>query len=539
MQKGSCDIHISLLGQFRIETADGDNLTPRGAKAQGLLALLASGSNMRRSRTWLQDKLWSDRGQQQASASLRQSIAEIKKCFGKYAHIMNADRRSVSLNMEKVTLSNPISVGNMPLEFLEGIDIRDAEFEDWLRLARSKDGAKFTSNNISDGLSSVAKPKPRGIILKAHNNFPSSLHVLENQFIDSVTKSLREFHSAEIFLEEPEQASHNLLIVLIQAYEFQGSSLGLRVIVQDVDSNKTLWSENVISNEVSGPISQCIDHFGLGHQLVSALSDILTKPTEDSMMDNNASLFANMALRKMFTMRHEDLVEAETLLEKAAEIENRGIFHAWRAQLAAIQFIEQQGACKKELSDKSKHFCTLAMTEEPHNSNVLSAVANSKLVFENNVIASAELAKLGVEINPGNPLAWWALANANLYSEEKQEAYKAAKMAQRLSERSPFRFWSDFQVSLIAAVTGRLDEAKKFGELSSSLASSFRPPMRYLTALYALEGDIENATRTAENLTSIEHKFSIDRMINDAEYPISMMRKSGLLNTARLSEIDT
>jgi len=47
------------------------NLTPTGQKQRGLLALLAYSSNRTLSRHWLRQHLWSDRGNEQAQASLR------------------------------------------------------------------------------------------------------------------------------------------------------------------------------------------------------------------------------------------------------------------------------------------------------------------------------------------------------------------------------------------------------------------------------------------------------------------------------------
>ena len=61
MSQGA-EIRLCLAGPLRVVRRDGVDLTPRSAKAQGLLALLGSAPGGRRNRTWLQDRLWSDRG---------------------------------------------------------------------------------------------------------------------------------------------------------------------------------------------------------------------------------------------------------------------------------------------------------------------------------------------------------------------------------------------------------------------------------------------------------------------------------------------
>jgi hypothetical protein len=57
------------MGPLRLSDAEGADLTPRGRKAQGVLALLGTAPGLRRSRSWLQDKLWSDRARNKARAA--------------------------------------------------------------------------------------------------------------------------------------------------------------------------------------------------------------------------------------------------------------------------------------------------------------------------------------------------------------------------------------------------------------------------------------------------------------------------------------
>ena len=56
------ELILDLGGPLRLSDAGGADLTPRARKAQGLLALLGTAPGLKRSRSWLQDKLWSDRG---------------------------------------------------------------------------------------------------------------------------------------------------------------------------------------------------------------------------------------------------------------------------------------------------------------------------------------------------------------------------------------------------------------------------------------------------------------------------------------------
>lgn len=110
-------------------------MTPKGAKACGLLALLARQPRMEHSQVWLQDKLWSDRGRDQAAASLRQALSQLRRDLGPAAGVLQITRTRVALDARRIRIADPD--GAAPRAFLEGIDIRDPEFEDWLRVERA------------------------------------------------------------------------------------------------------------------------------------------------------------------------------------------------------------------------------------------------------------------------------------------------------------------------------------------------------------------------------------------------------------------
>jgi hypothetical protein len=133
------DLYLDLVGPLRLSDDNGADFTPRGRKAQGLLALIGTSSSLRRARPWLQDKLWSDRGQEQGSGSLRQCLCEIRCSLGKYVDCLKAEAGWIGLDAARVQVrieAPTIGVGS-DAEFLEGLDIRDREFEHWLRDQRA------------------------------------------------------------------------------------------------------------------------------------------------------------------------------------------------------------------------------------------------------------------------------------------------------------------------------------------------------------------------------------------------------------------
>ncbi len=140
-----------LLGPFSISDSNGTPLTPKAQKTCAMLAMLALSPRATRTRVWLRDKLWSDRGEEQGAASLRQALLDARRSFGDLSgQLIVADKKSVSLCLDKISIDTELLLTeahqsaqdlerlrrSLNEDLLEGMDIRDPEFEDWLVLER-------------------------------------------------------------------------------------------------------------------------------------------------------------------------------------------------------------------------------------------------------------------------------------------------------------------------------------------------------------------------------------------------------------------
>jgi hypothetical protein len=137
---GSADaiLFLDLAGPLRLSDALGTDLTPTARKAQGLLALVGTAPGLRRSRAWLQDKLWSDRAPEQGAASLRQCLRSIRLSLGPHVGCLRTGSGWVALDPDRVRVRTAPPEGLAGSEFLEGLEIRDPEFEHWLRDQRMR-----------------------------------------------------------------------------------------------------------------------------------------------------------------------------------------------------------------------------------------------------------------------------------------------------------------------------------------------------------------------------------------------------------------
>lgn len=112
--------------------------TPKSRKGRALLAILAA-EQRPLTRVRIIDLLWSDRQEEQARASLRTLLADLREQFGgRFDELLVVDRERVALGPSiRTDLTDP-SLARPAGELFEGLDHIDPELDEWLRLEREK-----------------------------------------------------------------------------------------------------------------------------------------------------------------------------------------------------------------------------------------------------------------------------------------------------------------------------------------------------------------------------------------------------------------
>lgn len=102
--------------------------------------MLAGAGSAERSRLWLQDRLWGSRAPEQAAASLRRELSNLRQLVnGNGQEWLFSAHGRVWLNLDVVDVDCRMLDRCPDGEFLEGIDIPGEEmFEDWLRTERQR-----------------------------------------------------------------------------------------------------------------------------------------------------------------------------------------------------------------------------------------------------------------------------------------------------------------------------------------------------------------------------------------------------------------
>ncbi len=127
------ELTICFAGPLRVTDAQGRDNTPKATRVRALLALIAEPPLRKHGRRWLAAHLWSDRPFEKSRMSLRQALVELRKAFGDASDVIYATRTDIWLDPERVRsdLARPHDHDTLPL--LEGLDVPDEAFEEWLR----------------------------------------------------------------------------------------------------------------------------------------------------------------------------------------------------------------------------------------------------------------------------------------------------------------------------------------------------------------------------------------------------------------------
>lgn len=536
-------LKFRLSGGFRAETEAGLDKTPVGMKNQALLALLLTAPEFKRSRAWLQSKLWSDRAPTQASGSLRQALVQIRKTFGKDFDIVQTTRSTVQLNPELIELLETVEGLDVDQEFLLGLDVRDPEFESWLcdmRRHHSKDRV----SNVPPEAPDQIMPRPeRGlwVFLTSSNSPDPAYRLLEEGMLDQIQKSINDLFDVTCVRGLPSidgQRAKNGLVVSIQSIGNEHGKSWMRASVSTT-SLRSLWSGTAPFSKKHVNSHENVGLMRLSYQVISAITDALAQSRTNLGLNASAGdIIAATAMRTMFKMRPEEVTTAEKLLNAALEAQPRGLFHALLAQIKSIRHVEQQGGDFEGLRDESRAHVAYALEAESSNSIVLAATATARLIFDKDLMQATALARQSVLANRSNPYAWWAWSNANLYGGDYKVANSAAQSAERLAEGSPMQFWTSFQCGITSTVQDQMGEALNYMTLSSALSPNYRPALRYLVTLSATLEKFDTAIIAAQRLADIEEGFSIDQLVHDETYPVSMMRKANMFDEQKLANLE-
>jgi TolB-like protein len=217
-------LRLTLFGGFSLAGADGAEIPLKSRKAKALLAYLALSPGKTRSREEIMALLWSDRGEAQARASLRQALTGLRKDLGETAAAaLIVTNDTVALDPEKVT----IGAASPGQELLAGFHLHDPAFEDWLRDERLRHEVAALPDPQSSERTLTDKPSIAVLPFVNMSGDPEQEYFAEGITEDIITE-LNRFQSLFVIARSSSFAFKGQVIDVAEI----GKKLGVQFIVQ-------------------------------------------------------------------------------------------------------------------------------------------------------------------------------------------------------------------------------------------------------------------------------------------------------------------
>ena len=522
-------MRLRLNGPFRVYDDENRDITPKGIKERGLLALLALSPGQRRTRAWLQDKLWSERSPEQASGSCRQALSNMRKALGRLGDRVQSNRSAIWLE-PAIPLKNAFDPAMG--EVLDDIDIADPEFVDWLRELRMQHD--HPAPGSSEQLISAPTPtRPIKRAMTLINRIDQSgtargafiLRALSQRIVTGLALlgdiEIVEMEAGEKLVSQDQPA----VCVDLECLD-DGDMAFVLLRVLSTANRRIVWSGRVSLAPSIAEIWASADVTRAVNCAVQAVSDAAS--TAPGFTNVSA---INHAVRRVFEFDKTGLVKADTLLECAVDGEARGLALAWRGFLRltdALEFRDTQSAKLEE----AMLFVQEALSLSPDHPVVLSLASQVTLRVTGDLDAAHYLAQLAVSKGEENPYALDALCQTLILHGQFDEANRIANLARQFAQGLPHSFTWDLQACLSSISIGKIDAAFDLALISHRKMPYYRPALRYLTALSVLNNKIDDVKHYAQKLRRIEPDFTPTLLLSPT-YPVQTLRDLGLIDEIR------
>lgn len=530
-------LRLEICGPLRVTAPDGADRTPRGAKPRGVLALLATGRDFRRTRAQLMDKLWSSRGSEQAAASLRQALHVLRSELGN--DVLTSGTGWVGLNASEIHVElDPIGTdvdGSIP-EFAEGLDIPDPEFEDWIRDARQhfadlwsqtdedeeaapEPSAEARTARLVDTAQQPWSPRFVQLILPAEAPGLESRHVLSDMILRDGAQRAAHMLGAEVTENRSPQERANVPPGSL-CFDCKVAEIPGRVMIQpsltDPVSGVVLWQRTI-----SGSVEMTQD---LLDEATAAISSAAV--TQVSSARRTAM---TPRLLDAFSFDAARLLEADGALSEAEDgPADTPVRLAYRAWLRHTMVMERLTRTPGDALEEANEMMRYAREAAPFNQFILAVDSLIHGARGEDELA-LELALEARRLDPNHAFVRKSLSVALSFAGRPEDAHQEAMAAGRnqMSPLAPAFF--DLRKAYTAIGINDAAGALRWAKSAVQRAPDLRAAHRVVAALQYSEGNIAMAEASLLRLQALEPDFSLELMASD-NYPVDSLRKAGLLS---------
>ena len=490
-------ITIRLGGVLALIGQDGTPVDGLSRRGQAMLAYLSQQNGMRAERGLLADLLWSDRGEDQARASLRQEMSLLRRALPD--GVLNANRQHVWLDASLVECGLPLQGEG----FMTGFDLGSEGFEDWLREARSRSEALPPAASDS-GQFKRSVPKIRNRPSLAVFPFEEYGAATDDMFaggvVEEITGALSRIHDFHVIARQSAVAVHDARMDVQQAAERLGvdylvqgsvrrSGARVRISVQLVNGadGRSLWSERFDD--------QLDDLFDLQDRIATQVASQLLpnlrsaeikKAQTHRATDRTAYELVMSALPHFWAHRLEENVRAIALIDRATDIApNYALalsLKAWcLAQRPSYLWSVDPVADKNASLDLAKH----AARDAGDHVLTLVGIGAAISMCSPDTDHAREILDRALVIDPNNAWGWMRLGFVNNYEGKAEHAVEAFLRAMELSPVDPFLHNMTIGMGVAEFQRGNLEKAADLVKTGMRMGPGVEWALRPLAAIYA------------------------------------------------------
>ncbi|WP_417433679.1 hypothetical protein [Kiloniella sp.] len=514
-------LKLRLYGTFSAEWSDGSKLNVRSAKLRAMIALLAMAPDMTRTRSWLQDKLWSLSGVELGRASLRRGLSDLKRAIGPdFDSLFVVSHDNIGLNHDLVELIGTSAEG----EFLEGLEITEGGFTSWVNEQRSNrpqliSALEFFNPSDKTGILPAVAVLPflQSFKRDGENVLGDMLAeevsraLSRSQLIDVISHlSCRNLNMRLLNLADVRRAL-NVEYIIHGSYRLSGDSFHLDADFLDADSGRIIWSRQFSAKmsdflnggqEIVADISRQI-----GQSILSTSIELATsKPLPE--VASHALLVSGVAL--MHRLKLASFAKARPLIEEIIrKSPNHASLYAWLGKWYVLSVQQGWSSDLKKDSQIASDCTAKALDLDPDSSFSLAVDG----LVQNNLLKQFDTAfsrfDRAVELNPNDALAWLLKGTLHAFMDEGKKAVSFTDRARSLSPLDPHRYFYDSLSATAMIADKQYQKALELAERSLLANHRHSSTLRVKTAALFYLGRESEATLSAKELMAAEPNLTI------------------------------
>ncbi|MEM7208915.1 MAG: hypothetical protein AAF434_13920 [Pseudomonadota bacterium] len=539
-------LQIDLRGSGEI-SVKGERLHLPNKKARAILAMLALAPENRISRSLLKDRLWSDRSEEQASASLRQTLSVLRKSVSSGLHALAITQEHIGYDPDLVQVVYPRHGETL----LAGFDIRDQEFEEWLRQERTNHEVQSPDQTDSAPVQRLASSKDVNVvaigILPSLSDYSShQLSTVGDLVSDLIAREFRNFGVADTY-----DYRNKIIPGTTGDAAASGVDFMMQITVQLLDGyyfincrfydpidNKQLWG-GYCRVAANSDYLESDDLRQFSNEVLDVVLFIFNSPSFTTRNeDRTGAKLALSAVNEILKGRNGDLNRANEQLDRAYNLNNKSVYLGWKTHIVAYLLGERLVDNPAEQRRELREIMQLAEEQGRFNPITLALVAHTYSFVFRDYGKAQEIYRRMFQLNPMQAICFDLSAVTNVYLGAKQLAYDQSQLALKLGRFSPYRYCIETTCAMAAAINKRYDEAILHGDRATEQKPTFTAALRYLTAAKSLAGDKEGAISSYQRLTNLEPDFTVGS-ITDKNYPIAGTGETASLIKAGISRISS